>query len=272
MNGGRGGPAYRHDAEPRDPPEALLIGTVTVAVFFVAWEVASRAAFVNPVFLSSPSRIAATAAAMIASGELLEHLRVSSLELSLGYLLAAALAVPTGLAAGWYPRLRFALAPFVWGLYATPRVAFLPLIILWIGIGLWSKVAVVFLGAFFPICISTMSGVETVERTHLNIARTFRASEMQILRTIVVPTTLPFILTGLRLGVGRALIGIVVAEIYAASAGVGYLIVVAGSTFQTDRLFVGIAILSGFGIVSNSFFSWAERRTSRWRPSARREA
>jgi NitT/TauT family transport system permease protein len=150
-------------------------------------------------------------------------------------------------------------------------VAFLPLIILWIGIGLWSKVAVVFLGAFFPICISTMSGVGTVERAHLNIARTFRASELQILRTIVVPTTLPFILTGLRLGVGRALIGIVVAEIYAASAGVGYLIMMSGSTFQTDRLFVGIAVLAGVGIASDALFSSAERRVGRWRPPAQRD-
>jgi NitT/TauT family transport system permease protein len=262
----------RQAADEVERPQALAIGAASVALFFVAWEGLSRAQIVSPLFLSSPVRIATTAAEMLASGELIEHLRVSSVEFTLGYALAAATAVPLGLAAGWYRGLRSALAPFIWGLYATPRVAFLPLIILWIGIGLWSKVTVVFLGAFFPICISTMSGVGTVERLHLNIARNFRASELQILRTIVVPTALPFILTGLRLGVGRALIGIVVAEIYAASAGVGYLIMMAGSTFQTDRLFVGIAILSGVGILSNTLFTLAERRIGRWRHSAQREA
>jgi NitT/TauT family transport system permease protein len=268
----RVGPAGRQVAGGNEHPEALTIGAVAVGLFFVAWEGLSRAEVVSPLFLSSPIRIATTAARMLASGELVEHLRVSGVEFTLGYGLAVAVAVPAGLAAGWYLRVRFALAPFIWGLNATPRVAFLPLIILWLGIGLWSKVMVIFLGAFFPICISTMSGVETVERVHLNIACTFRASQIQIFRTIVVPTALPFILTGLRLGVGRALIGIVVAEIYAASAGVGYLVMMAGSTFQTDRLFVGIAILAGFGILSDVLFSRVERRIGRWRQHVQREA
>jgi NitT/TauT family transport system permease protein len=265
-------PGSRQLADERASREALVIGSAAVGLFLAAWEAASRSGAVSPLFLSSPTRIVLAAADMLASGELGEHVRVSSIEFTLGYLAAAALAVPVGLAAGWYRRLRYAMDPFIWGLYATPRVAFLPLIILWIGIGLWSKVAVVFLGAFFPICINTMSGVDTVERVHLNIARTFRASEIQIFKSIVIPTTLPFILTGLRLGVGRALIGIVVAEIYAASAGIGYLIVMSGSMFRTDRLFVGIGVLAGFGIASNVLFSWAERKTSRWRQSAHREA
>ena len=251
--------------------EALVIGAASMATFLALWEGASRFSLVDDIFLSSPTAVARAAAAMTASGELARHARVSAIEFTMGYALAAVLAVPVGLVAGWWPRLRYALGPFLWGLYATPRVAFLPLLILWVGIGLWSKVAVVFLGAFFPICISTMMGVGTVERTHLNLARTFRASQARILRTIVVPTALPFVMTGLRLGVGRALIAIVVAEIYAATAGIGYLIATAGSTFQTDRLFVGIAILAAVGIASNTFFSWAERRLLRWRPSAQLE-
>jgi NitT/TauT family transport system permease protein len=255
----------QRSADARERRVALAIGAASVGLFLCLWEAVGRLGAVNPLFLSSPSTIASTAVGMMASGELGIHLRASSGEFGIGFGLAAVAGVAVGLAAGWYRRLRYVLAPFIWGFHAIPRVAFLPLIILWIGIGLWSKVAVVFLGAFFPICISTMSGVGTVDRAHLMLARSFRASEWQILRAIVVPTALPAMVAGLRLGVGRALLSIVVAEIYAASAGVGYLIMSAGSTFRTDRLFVGILVLAAVGIFFNGLFSFAEQRIGRWR-------
>jgi NitT/TauT family transport system permease protein len=248
--------------------ERALLGSAAVAVFLHLWELAGRTALVNPLFLSYPTAIAATGMRMWTSGELMEHIRVSGAEFALGYALAAGTAVPVGLAAGWYRRLGFVLDPFVAALNATPRIALMPLIVLWVGIGIWSKVAVIFLGAFFPICLSTFSGVRTVSDIHVRVARSFQAGDAHLFRTIVLPSCVPFILAGLRLGVGRALVGVVVGELYGASAGLGFLIAMAGSTFQTDRVFVGIGLIAAFGIVCNELLARAEARFDRWRPQA----
>ena len=246
--------------------ERLVLGALAVALFLAAWEAVGRTGAVHPLFLSSPTAIGVAAARMWASGELAEHLRASGHEFVLGYLLAAATAVPLGLVAGWYRRLNYVLDPFLSALYATPRIALLPLIVLWVGVGLWSKIAVVFLSAFFPICLTTIAGVRTVSHVHLEVARSFAADDAHVFRTIVVPSCLPFILSGLRLGVGRGLVGVVVAELYGASAGIGFLINLAGSMFQTDKVFVGIAVLAAFGMAGNELLLWAERRFERWRP------
>jgi NitT/TauT family transport system permease protein len=249
-----------------DRHERALYGGAAILAVLLAWELAGRGRLVNPIFLSFPSAIAAAAARMWSSGELMEHVRASGAEFALGFLLAAGTAVPVGLAAGWYRRLGFVLDPFVAALNATPRIALMPLIVLWVGIGLWSKVAVIFLGAFFPICVSTFSGVRTVSDVHVKVARSFLAGDAHLFRTIVLPSCVPFIVAGLRLGVGRALVGVVVGELYGASAGLGFLIAMAGSTFQTDRVFVGIGVIAAFGIVCNELLARAEARFERWRP------
>ena len=246
--------------------ERALLGSAAVGTFLLAWEFASRTSLVNPLFVSSPTAIAATGARMWSTGELMEHVRASGVEFALGYLLAAGSAVPLGLAAGWYRRLGFVLDPFLAAFYATPRVALMPLVVLWVGIGIWSKVAVIFLGAFFPICVSTLAGVKTVSDVHVRVARSFQAGEAHLFRTIVLPSCVPFILAGLRLGVGRALVGVVVGELYGASAGLGFLIAMAGATFQTDRVFVGIGVIAAFGILCNELLARAEARVEGWRP------
>lgn len=246
--------------------ERPVIGLTAVGAVLCLWEAVCRSGAIKPIFLSSPSRIVATAVQMLASGELLEHLRVSGAEFLVGYALALT-AIPIGLVTGWYRRLNFALDPFLTALYVTPRVALLPLIFLWIGIGLWSKVAIVFLGAFFPICVSTIAGVRTVDRVHLRVGRSFLATRWRLFLTIVLPSCVPFILAGLRLGVGRALVGVVVGELYGATAGVGYLISAAGSGFETDKVFVGVAVLGTFGVLCNEVLVWLERRVEAWRPA-----
>jgi NitT/TauT family transport system permease protein len=139
--------------------------------------------------------------------------------------------------------------PFVNAMNATPRVALLPLVIIWLGIGILSKVGIIFLGAVFPLIINTRDGVKTTPGKLLIAARSFGASEWQLFKSVVLPSTIPFILTGLRLAVGRALIGVLVGELYAATAGIGFMITVAGATFQTDKVFVGVLIfaISGHG-------------------------
>ena len=246
--------------------ERAILGASAVLATLAAWEAVGRARLVNPIFISSPTAVFHAGLEMARSGELAAHLSVSGVEFGVGYLVAVLTAVPLGLWAGWHRRADFVLEPFLATFNATPRVALLPVIVLWAGVGLLSKVAVVALGAFFPVCINTIAGVKTVDAAHVRLAQSFRAGKARIFRTIVFPSSLPFILAGLRLGVGRALVGVVVAELFAASAGIGFLIAIAGSTFQTDRVFVGIAILAAFGVALNEALSRLERRFERWRP------
>jgi NitT/TauT family transport system permease protein len=243
--------------------ERSIIGTSAVLIFLVLWEAFTRSGAISPILLSSPMAVARAGAAMIASGEIWNDLWVSGVEFFVGFGLSVLLGIPLGLAVGWYRRLYFAVDPFLSALYATPRVALLPLIIIWLGIGIWSKVAIVFLGAFFPICVNTLAGVKTSDARLLRVSRSFGASELQIFKSIVLPSSVPFILTGLRLGVGRALIGVVVGELYAATAGVGFMITVA---FQTDKVFVGIMILALFGVLCVELLTRLERRFETWRP------
>ena len=148
----------------------------------------------------------------------------------------------------------------------TPRVALLPLVIIWLGIGILSKVGIIFLGAVFSILINTRDGVKTTPVNLLNAARSFGASEWMVFKTVVVPSTIPFILTGLRLAVGRALVGVLVGELYAATAGIGFMITVAGATFQTDKVFVGVGIFALSGMIGMELLTKVERRFDKWRP------
>ena len=136
-----------------------------------------------------------------------------------GFALAIVVGVPLGILMGWYSRVNAMLEPFVSALYATPRIALLPLVVIWFGIGIASKVAIVFLGAIFPILVNTITGVRTIEADFIKVARSFGASDRQMFLTVVLPSAVPMLLTGLRLGLGHALVGIVVGEMYGATAG-----------------------------------------------------
>lgn len=247
--------------------ERLIIGASGVVLFLAVWEyVGGIAQLINPLFLSAPSRILRTGYQLFASGEIYNDLRVSGVELALGFLLAIVTAIPLGLLAGWYRRLNYLCDPFLDALNATPRVALLPLIIIWVGIGIWSKVAIVYLGAFFPIVINTLAGVKTTDVRLLKAARSFKANDAKVFASVILPSTVPFIMAGLRQGLGRALVGVVVGELYAATAGVGFMITVAGATFQTDKVFVGVVIIAAAGVVLTKLLAGIERRFEKWRP------
>jgi ABC-type nitrate/sulfonate/bicarbonate transport system permease component len=246
--------------------ERAIIGTGAVLAFVLAWEAVIRSRLIDPLFLSSPTLIVRAGYELFAEGTIWKDLRVSATEFLVGYLMAAGVAIPLGLALGWYRRLYFCLSPFVDVLNAVPRVALLPIIIIWFGIGVWSKIVVVFLGAVIPLLINTFSGVKTTEERFLKVARSFGASELKIFWSIVFPGTVPFIFTGLKYAAGRALLGVVVGELYAATAGIGFLIAVAGATFQTDKVFVGILIITTTGILVVELLNRLERRFEGWRP------
>jgi ABC-type nitrate/sulfonate/bicarbonate transport system permease component len=266
-----------------DRAERVILGASAMILVLVFWEGLSRGWWadlltpllgasaevwrIKPIFLSSPSAIAVTFyRVFVVTGEIWKDVRVSALEYVLGFLLATAVGVPLGLAAGWYRRFSFGIEPFLSALNATPQVAFLPLIIMWAGIGLWSKVVVIFLLAVLPISVNAVSGVRTIDARLLRVARSFGSSEWRMFATIILPSSVPFLLTGLRLGVGRAMIGIVVGELYAATAGIGFMMNMAGASFQTDKVFVGVIIIAVAGLALVEVIRRVERRVEIWRP------
>lgn len=255
--------------------EKKILGSLAVILFLTLWEFMGGplSAYnpipflrINPMFMSAPSLIWKAALDLFGSGEIYNDLYVSGIEFFWGYFLSVAVAIPFGIGMGWYKKMAYVFDPFVNAMNATPRVALLPLIIIWLGIGIPSKVGIIFLGAVFPMLINARDGVKTTPQNLLNAAGSFGASESQIFRSVVFPSTVPFILTGLRLGVGRALVGVLVGELYAATAGIGFMITVAGATFQTDKVFVGILIFATSGVILTTILDRAERRFDKWRP------
>ena len=244
--------------------EAFLIGFSSVMFFLISWELVVRLGLVDPLFLAAPTQIVVS---MIELSEtrLWEDIYVSGTELLLGFAISVIVGIPLGLVVGWNRKVRYAFNPFLSGLYATPRIALLPLLIIWVGIGIWSKVLMVFLGAIFPIVMNTMAGVRSADPSLLRVAQTFGASDLHIFRTIILPGSLPFVLTGLRLGVGRAILSVIVAEFYVSIRGLGNLISFAGETFQTSKAFAAIMIVAFVGLLASLALERLEARFDRWR-------
>ncbi len=243
--------------------EKLILGTLSVSLFLLVWElVGNTFQLINPMFMSAPSLIWKAAVQLFGSGDIWNDLRVSGIEFGWGYLLSIVVGVPFGIAIGCYKKFAYICDPFVNAMNATPRVALLPLIIIWLGIGILSKIGIIFLGAVFPLIINTRDGVKTTPVSLLSAARSFGASEWQIFRSVVVPSRCRLSL----LAIGRALIGVMVGELYAATAGIGFMITVAGATFQTDKVFVGVLIFALSGMIATDVIDRMERRFDKWRP------
>jgi NitT/TauT family transport system permease protein len=255
--------------------EKKILGATSVTLFLLIWEFMGGSLSVynpipflqvNPMFMSAPSLIWNAAVQLFSSGEIYNDLYISGIELFWGYFLSIVVAIPIGIMAGWYKKMAYIFDPFINAMNATPRVALLPLVIIWLGIGILSKVGIIFLGAVFPMLINTRDGVKTTPLNLLNAARSFGASEQMIFKSVVLPSTIPFILTGLRLGLGRAIVGVMVGELYAATAGIGFMITVAGATFQTDKVFVGVLVFALTGMIGMEVLTRIERRFDKWRP------
>jgi NitT/TauT family transport system permease protein len=247
--------------------EGFVIGSAAVLVFLVVWQLAALRRVVPELFLPGPLDIANAFAAYLARGQIWPDMWVSGQELIYGFALSIIIGLPLGMLMGWYRRLSQALDPFVTFFYSIPRVALTPLLIIWFGIGINSKIAVVFLGAIFAIVINTAAGVRNLDPALIKAARSFGASDAQLFRTVVLPGSVPFILTGLRLGLGHALTGVVVGELVAAQAGVGLMMATAGATFQTSKVFVGLVIFATTGVVMTNILSRIEQRFQSWKPN-----
>ena len=238
---------------------------VSVGGGLAVWEVISRFLVGNKLFLAAPSQVAVAFVALAESGELGKHLFISGLEFIIGYSIACLLGIGLGLAMASSRIAKQMLDPWVSGLYATPTVALAPLFILWFGIGIVSKVVVVALLVIFPVVINTEAGLRTTSRQLIETVRSFGASSGQIFWKVSLPSALPFIFAGLKLGIGRGLIGVVVAELFGARAGLGQLISQSAETFNMPALFAGVTVLAVAGIALTSGFAWLERRLIPWR-------
>lgn len=247
--------------------ERVRYGLIGFLIVIPLWELVVRLGFIKRVTLSSPSIIANTAINdLLINRELWPHLFQSSQQFFLGLGLALLTGVPLGLSLGLFRRLNYFLDPWLSAIYATPTIALVPIIVLVLGLGLESKVFIVWLEAIFVVVVSTMAGVRAAEARYLDLAKSFRASRWMTFTSVILPSSFPYILTALRLGTTRALVGVVVAEFFAANKGIGFFINFSGTTLRTDRVMLGVIILGLLGMLMGEAVRRLERRFERWRP------
>jgi NitT/TauT family transport system permease protein len=240
----------------------IAVRIVSLGTVLVIWQIFGGQ--VDQTLFTTPSKIALAAVDMIESGELWNYLSSSLVVLAIGLSLAAVIGVIIGLVLARFWVLDVGLGVYITFLYSIPSVALVPLIVLWAGFDLTAKVIILFLFAFFPMVINTYQGVKNVDHKLIEVGRSFRCSERQLWTNIVLPGALPFIVTGLRLAVGRGLIGMVLADLYTAISGIGYLIVRTASTYQVDKMFVPIVVLGLLGVTLTACVRFLETRVAPW--------
>jgi NitT/TauT family transport system permease protein len=241
-----------------------LAATLSLIGGLALWEIVSRYIVANALFLAGPSQIAVAIYHLAVTGELWHHIGVSAAEFALGYVIASVLGIALGLAMASSATAKQALQPWVSGLYATPTIALAPLFILWFGIGIWSKIIVVISLVLFPVAINTEAGLRTTSERLIEMLRSFGATKRQIFLKVSLPSAVPFILAGLKLGIGRGLIAVVVAELFGSRAGLGRLISQSADAFNMPELFAGVVILAVAGIVMTAGFSKLEGKLVPW--------
>ena len=241
------------------------LSTISVVVGLVLWQAVGAILVRNSLFLATPTQTASAIAQLSQSGQLQRHIAVSAEEFVIGFVVGSVAGIVIGLAMASSQRVDAILSPWVSGFYATPIVALAPLIILWFGIDIWSKVVVVISLVVFPVIINTDVGIRSTDPQLVEAIRAFGASRRQIFLKVSIPCAMPFILAGLRLGVGRGLIGVVVGELFGARAGLGFLIGDASQIFDMPRLFAGVVLLALAGIILTNGFQRLERYLLPWR-------
>jgi len=248
---------------PRSRNKTWIVRLVSIVIVLGAWEMLGRQ--VNPLFMSYPTAIAQAAVVLIGNGELFEALQSSMLTLLVGFVSASIIGIAIGLLIGRYRYVDAATDWIVNALYATPLIAIIPLVILWFGLGDAAKLFIVTILAVFPVLINTASGVRNVPSVLIDVGAAFAANERQVFMKIILPAVLPYIMTGLRLGIGRAIIGMVAAEFFTAITGLGALIVKYGNQYDTASMFVPILILMLLGVTLTTLVRRVEEMFAPWR-------
>jgi NitT/TauT family transport system permease protein len=249
--------------------ESTMLGAGGIVALLVVWELLPHLFKMSEgtkLFFTTPSQVVGTLWNLFATGAIWEPLGVSASGFALGLGIAIAIALPLGVVLGRSSTLAAMFDPFITAFNATPRLVFLPLIMLWFGLGLEAKVVIVVIGAVFPLLINTYEGVRNSDKVLINVVRSFGASEWAIARLVVLPNALPYIVSGLRLAIGRAILGVVVAEFFGSEQGIGVMMVRAAGRYQVDIVFAGLIIFTILSLVMTGLVKIGEDRLSRWRP------
>jgi ABC-type nitrate/sulfonate/bicarbonate transport system permease component len=247
--------------------ERAVLSMVGVASFALIWQLASELELIRSTFFSSPVAVLQAGVREVQLPRFWTDVQASVTVLVIGFAASLVTAVPLGIAIGWFRRMSYSFDPWLNFFNALPRVALLPLVVLWAGLGLEMKAVMVFLGGFFSIILPVVDGVRTVEKSFLDVSRSFGASQRRLFVSVLMPSTVPFIMTGLRLGVGRVLVGVIIAELYAQTTGLGVMIARAGANLQIDRMLFAVLIFTVGGILLTELVGSVERHFQRWRPN-----
>lgn len=247
----------------------LTWGAAALIAFAIIWEIAFRVGLLNQQFIASPSASLAAGWDLFSSGKIWPHAWTSLIEFFWGSLFGIIVGVPLGFAMAQWRTVDSSVSPTVWGLYSVPRTAFVPLLLVWFGIGLASKGAFVFLGMVFPMIANTYLGVRETDPYAIRSARSFSASRWETMRKVILPSSFPYLIDGLRLGAGRGIVGVIIAELYVSSGGLGYLLRLAGLGFQTAQLIFLTLLVAAFGIVVSQFLIWLDHKIAGWRLAGR---
>lgn len=243
-----------------------VLSILSPLVLLAAWELSVRAGLVDRRFIPAPSIILIALWEMLASGELARHVGASLWRIIAGFTIGVVPAVLLGLWMGLSRPVRAVVDPLIAAVYPIPKIAILPLLMVFFGIGEASKIAVVAISAFFPILINTYTGVATVDRIYLDVAQSFGASRTLVFRRVVFPGALPVIFAGVRLALGVCLIVIVSAEFVAARSGIGFLIWSSWEILLIDKMFVGLLVIAAIGTLMNILLKEIQRRAIPWQP------
>lgn len=258
------------DAAAPRPPHALpsrklLLGSAAVASFFIAWQAAFLLVPYNSLFITKPSLMFAALWRLTLSGQLFYDLGASAAPFFYGLIAAVIVGVPLGILMGWRVRIGLSLDPLMTALYASPLVALAPLVVIFLGVGIPGKAFIVFLLTVFDFVFNAYAGVRSVDPLLLNVVRSFGGKEKDLYVKIIFPSVIPYIVAGARIGVGRALVGVLVGEFFAASEGVGYGIVRFGNFFALDSMFAYILVVTVLAVILTQGIRWAERAAFPWR-------
>ena len=247
----------------------IIVRLISLIFVLLIWEYYGRR--VNPILFTYPSAIARAFLTLVANGELQSYMKESLLVLAYASVLSVLAGVLLGVVMGRFSIIEWAADIYVNALYSTPMVAMVPLIVLWFGFKVPAKVIIVFLFMVFPVLLNTYEGVKNVDRNLQEVARSFCSSESQLWRHLIIPSAVPFIVAGVRLAIGRGLVGMIVAEFYTSVTGLGYMIVRYANALETDKLFVPIVVVMVLGVGLLSLAKWVEGRIAPWRNSENRE-
>lgn len=243
-----------------------IVGVLNLATFFLVWQLAATVTDVPKLFLPSPGEVFTELAEMHDEGILWGNLWISAYIYLVGLAISIVIAIPMGLTIGGIRILDKILSPYVWAVYTTPRLILMPLILLWVGINDTARIVIIVLSAVPATLVVVMEGIKTVDNSLLNAARSFGAGRTALFRLVVMPSTVPFIATGIRMGVSRGLIGLFIGELFTSSDGIGYIITLSTKTFNSARTYGMLLIFILFCIAMVGLSQLLERKVSQWRP------